>query len=162
PNRDGRLANGVGLDTPTSLVDALRSMADRGYEIGDVPLDPVSMMQLLQTGPTNALDGRGRRTGGISGPLGDYQQAFDRLPNDRRNAVHGRWGSAAGDPHVAHGAFRLGLHRFGNLTVGIQPSRGYNIDPKSSYHDPDLVPPHHYLAFYLWLREVFGAHAVVH
>ncbi len=24
------------------------------------------------------------------------------------------------------------------------------------------MPPHHYLAFYLWLRKVFGAHAVVH
>ena len=54
------------------------------------------------------------------------------------------------------------MHRFGNVAVGIQPARGYNIDPKSSYHDPDLVPPHGYLAFYLWLRDVFGAHAVIH
>ena len=34
--------------------------------------------------------------------------------------------------------------------------------PTSSYHDPDLPPPHGYLAFYAWLRESFGAHAVVH
>ena len=58
--------------------------------------------------------------------------------------------------------FRLGLHRFGNIVVGVQPARGYNIDPKSTYHDPDLVPPHHYLAFYLWLRHEFDLHAVVH
>ena len=44
----------------------------------------------------------------------------------------------------------------------IQPARGYNIDPKASYHAPDLVPPHGYLAFYFWLREGFGAHAIVH
>jgi cobaltochelatase CobN len=48
------------------------------------------------------------------------------------------------------------------VMVGIQPARGYNIDPKETYHDPDLVPPHGYLAFYAWLRESFGADAVVH
>ena len=47
-------------------------------------------------------------------------------------------------------------------SIGIQPARGYNIDPKTSYHDPDLVPPHHYLAFYLWLRREFAADAMVH
>ena len=46
--------------------------------------------------------------------------------------------------------------------VGIQPARGYNIDPSASYHDPDLPPPHGYLAFYGWLRREFGAHAIVH
>ena len=46
--------------------------------------------------------------------------------------------------------------------VGVQPARGYDVDPKSTYHDPDLVPPHHYLAFYLWLRREFDLHAIVH
>jgi cobaltochelatase CobN len=48
------------------------------------------------------------------------------------------------------------------VVVGVQPARGYNIDPKATYHAPDLVPPHNYFAFYFWLREAFGAHAVVH
>ena len=49
---------------------------------------------------------------------------------------------------------------FGNVTVGIQPARGYHIDPSATYHDPALVPPHGYLAFYAWLRA--RVHAVVH
>ena len=48
------------------------------------------------------------------------------------------------------------------MAICLQPARGYNIDPASSYHDPDLPPPHGYLAFYAWLREGFRAHAVVH
>jgi cobaltochelatase CobN len=48
------------------------------------------------------------------------------------------------------------------VVIGIQPARGYNIDPKGTYHDPELVPPHGYLAFYIWLREIFGADALVH
>ena len=73
-----------------------------------------------------------------------------------------RWGAPEDDPFVSGDRFCLPLARFGKSLVGIQPARGYNIDPKATYHDPDLVPPHGYLAFYAWLREVFGAHAVVH
>src|SRR3546814_16015544 len=51
--------------------------------------------------------------------------------------------------------------RLGNVAVAIQPARGYHIDPKASYHDPDLAPPHGYLAFHAWLRRTFDAHAVV-
>jgi cobaltochelatase CobN len=162
PNRDGRLANGVGLDTPQSLIGVVSAMRDSGYAIGEAPYDAAAMMQLLQEGPTNAIDGRGHRGGGASWPIAGYQAAFAALPQGVRDAVEARWGSAAKDPHVTQGSFRFGLHRFGNLVIGIQPARGYNIDPKPSYHDPDLAPPHHYLAFYLWLRREFGADAIVH
>jgi cobaltochelatase CobN len=31
PNRDGRIANGVGLDTPAGTVEVLRAMEAAGY-----------------------------------------------------------------------------------------------------------------------------------
>ncbi|MGV8501647.1 cobaltochelatase subunit CobN, partial [Pseudomonas aeruginosa] len=46
--------------------------------------------------------------------------------------------------------------------VGIQPARGYQLDPAAIYHDPDLVPPHGYLAFYFWLRHAYRADALLH
>jgi cobaltochelatase CobN len=162
PNRDGRLANGVGLDTPQSLIDVLAAMQRAGYAAGDAPHDVPAMMQLLQDGPTNVLDDRATRTDGVTWPVAAYELAFAALPETIRHAVEARWGKPALDPHVHQGCFRLGLHRFGHTIVGVQPTRGYNIDPKSTYHDPDLVPPHHYLAFYLWLRRCFDAHAIVH
>jgi cobaltochelatase CobN len=162
PSRDGRLANGVGLDTPQSLIDVLGAMHGDGYAIGDAPDDAAEMIQLLQDGPTNLLDGRAEKAGGVAWPVQSYEAAFTALPDNVQRAVQARWGKPADDPHVVDDCFRLGLHRFGNAMVGVQPARGYHIDPKSSYHDPDLVPPHHYLAFYLWLRCDFDAHAVVH
>ncbi|MDB5565489.1 MAG: hydrogenobyrinic acid a,c-diamide cobaltochelatase, partial [Tardiphaga sp.] len=162
PNRDGRLANGVGLDTPQSLIDVIGAMHGAGYAIDDAPDDAATMMQLLQDGPTNALVGRADRGGGAWWPLTDYRAAFATLPDNVQRAIENRWGQPEQDPHVADGAFRLGLHRFGNIVVGVQPARGYNIDPKSTYHDPDLVPPHHYLAFYFWIRREFDTHAIVH
>ncbi|HEY3030889.1 MAG TPA: cobaltochelatase subunit CobN, partial [Bradyrhizobium sp.] len=162
PNRDGRLANGVGLDTPQSLVDVIGAMRAEGYAVGDAPDDAAAMMRILQDGPTNALVSRPLRSGGEAWPVDRYQAAFAALPDSAQRAIDARWGKAEQDPCVVDGRFRLGLHRFGNIVVGVQPARGYNIDPKSTYHDPDLVPPHHYLAFYLWLRREFEIHAIAH
>lgn len=162
PNRDGRLANGVGLDTPESCAVLLTAMGEAGYRTDGAPADARALMDLLQAGPTNALDGRAARRGGVSWRLAAYRAAYARLPGATRAAVEARWGAPEADPHAEGGAFRLGLHRFGNVVIGVQPARGYNVDPKETYHAPDLAPPHHYLAFYLWLRTVFDAHAVVH
>ncbi len=39
---------------------------------------------------------------------------------------------------------------------------GFGANPIAVYHSPDLAPTHHYLAFYRWLDEEWGADAVVH
>src|SRR3981189_1554032 len=71
PSRDGRLANGVGLDTPQSLVEVLGAMRGAGYGIENMPDDVAVMMQLLQAGSTNALGERGVRPGGVSWRMAD-------------------------------------------------------------------------------------------
>lgn len=162
PNRDGRLANGVGLDTPASAAGALRLLRDAGYAVEDLPEDGGALMRRLLAGPTNWLPDRRDRAGGERLPLEAYRRWFDALPWEAKLQVTDRWGPPEADPFLDGAAFALSVHRFGNAVIGLQPSRGYDIDPKATYHAPDLVPPHHYLAFYLWLRESFGAQAVVH
>ncbi|MDX0425253.1 cobaltochelatase subunit CobN [Sinorhizobium medicae] len=160
PNRDGRLGNGVGLDTPAGTIEVLRAMATEGYAVGDVPEDGDALMRFLMAGPTNAAsrDREIRET--IS--LSQYRDFLDTLPKKIHQEMTARWGAPEGDPFFLDGVFALPLARFGEVLVGIQPARGYNIDPKETYHAPDLVPPHGYLAFYAYLRAVFGAHAIVH
>ena len=153
PNRDGRLANGVGLDTPQSLIDCSPRCAARAMPSAMRQRDARCDDGLLQDGPTNALEGRASRVGGVAWPLAELRAGIRGSAGQRAARRGSRAGaSRSSDPHVVAGDFRLGLHRFGNVVVGVQPARGYNIDPKSTYHDPDLVPPHHYLAFYLWLQ----------
>ncbi|MDA8233050.1 MAG: cobaltochelatase subunit CobN [Magnetospirillum sp.] len=167
PNRDGRLGNGVGLDTPAGTVEVLKAMADAGYDVRDMPADGNALIERLLRGPTNdwrALVHRETREGLA---LPDYLAFFHALPAALQDAVRDRWGPPEGDPffrkgELSCGEFRLPVLRLGKVAVGIQPARGYNIDPASSYHAPDLVPPHNYLAFYAWLREGFRADAVVH
>ncbi|MBP2238324.1 cobaltochelatase CobN [Sinorhizobium kostiense] len=160
PNRDGRLGNGVGLDTPAGTLEVLKAMAAEGYPVGELPEDGDALMRLLMAGPTNAAsrDREIRET--IS--LRRYKDFFASLPKKIQEEVAGRWGAPEADPFFLDGVFALPLARFGEVLVGIQPARGYNIDPKETYHAPDLVPPHGYIAFYAHLRQSFGADAIVH
>ncbi len=160
PNRDSRLANGVGLDTPQSAVEILRALEAEGYRVGDIPANGNALIEALRQGPTNA--GSAGRDIAEHLPLDAYMQRFARLPDAVRSEVVERWGAPEDDPFFAAGGFAIPALRFGNVVAGIQPARGYNIDPKASYHDPDLVPPHAYFAFYFWLREEAGIHAAIH
>jgi len=160
PNRDGRLANGVGLDTPAGTVEALRAMAEAGISTGEIPADGDALIDHLRKGPTNAVADAREIRETIS--LSAYKDLFGKLPIAIQEQVTGRWGAPEADPFVRDGVFALPLSRFGETLVGIQPARGYNIDPKESYHSPDLVPPHGYIAFYAFLRDVYEADAVVH
>ena len=163
PNRDGRLGNGVGLDTPAGTLVLLRAMAAAGYAVDGIPVHGNQLVEALAAGPTNAATaGREIRE---RLPLDDYLGFFAGLPAAVRDAVGERWGGPERDPLFleAEGGrpgFAVPALHFGNVAVGIQPARGYHIDPSATYHDPALVPPHGYLAFYAWLRA--RVHAVVH
>ena len=160
PNRDGRLGNGVGLDTPAGTLEVLRAMAAAGYAVDSLPADGDALIAHLMAGPTNAAsDGREIRE---TLSLNHYKAFFASLPTQIQAEMTARWGAPEDDPFVTGDVFALPLARFGETLVGIQPARGYNIDPKDTYHSPDLVPPHGYLAFYAFLRRHFGAHAIVH
>jgi cobaltochelatase CobN len=160
PNREGRLGNGVGLDTPAGTIEVLKAMRSAGYPVEDTPGDGDALMRHLMEGPTNA--GHQGKVVRETLPLSEYKQFFLSLPRQIQDEVSARWGEPDTDPYVRGNVFALPLTRFGEVLVGIQPARGYNVDPKESYHSPDLVPPHGYLAFYAFLRRDFGAHAVVH
>lgn len=159
PNKDGRIANGVGYDTPASTIAIISALESAGYAIGDYPCDGNSLIETLQRGPTNSAT---RRPASCKLPADVYRELFAVLPETVQNAVTTRWKAPETDPFFHDNAFELPCIAFGNVAVAIQPARGYNLDPKSTYHDPDLVPPHGYFAFYFWLRHVFGAHAVIH
>ena len=122
------------------------------------------MIRRLLAGPTNAQP---RAPAEETLSFADYSAFFATLPPAVQQAVADRWGAAERDPffrpgRLDCGRFAIPGFRAGNVAVLIQPARGYNIDPKSTYHDPALVPPHGYFAVYAWLADEFRADAVIH
>jgi cobaltochelatase CobN len=163
PNRDGRIGNGVGLDTPESAIAILAALATAGYRITDIPEDGAALMRRLLAGPTNQ---RPEAAEEETYSFADYSALFATLAPSTRRSVAAQWGSAERDPffrpgRLDCGCFAIPGFRLGNVAVLIQPARGYNIDPKATYHDPALAPPHSYFATYGWLADEFRADAVI-
>ncbi|WP_447803046.1 cobaltochelatase subunit CobN [Pseudomonas serbica] len=163
PTRDGRIGNGVGLDTPAAALNILRALHKEGYPLpAQLPGSGTALIQQLLGGVSNDLDTLDQRPCQQSLAMDDYWRMFNALPEANRQAVLDRWGAPDSDPMCRGGRMMIAGLRFGLTFVGIQPARGYQVDPSAVYHDPDLVPPHSYLAFYFWLRNTYGAHGVIH
>src|SRR3546814_4528199 len=137
-------------------------MKDAGYELNAIPVSGNRLIEALTEGVTNDLAAAANRQARVIYPLGAYRLFFAALPEAVQQAVTARWGEPQADPHLRDEGFALPVLALGKVAVMIQPARGYNIDPAKTYHDPDLVPPHHYFAAYAWLRDGFQADAVIH
>ena len=174
PTKHARIGNAVGLDTPASAVRLLNALRDNGYTVGDLPglesNDGDALIHaLIEAGgqdpdwlTEDKLAGNPVRIGAA-----DYRAWFATLPDDLRAHVEQHWGPAPGELYVDHshdpaGEIVLAALEAENIVVIVQPPRGFGENPVAIYHDPDLPPSHHYLAAYRWLRDTFGAHAMVH
>ena len=162
PTRDSRLANGVGLDTPASTAAALGWLQEAGYQLeGPLPTDGDALIRALLAGRSND-PASGHRPALAHLPLDTYETWYRQLPAEGRRRLEAQWGPPAADADLESEGFPVQGLRFGNVVVLIQPDRGVDRDPARTYHCPDLPPTHAYLARYLWLRQCFGAHVVVH
>ena len=56
PTRDGRIGNGVGLDTPAAALNILKALQAEGYPVADLPGSGTQLIQQLLGGATNDLD----------------------------------------------------------------------------------------------------------
>ena len=162
PTKDGRIGNGVGLDTPNSTVNILNTLKAAGYPITAVPENGNKLIEALLQSVTNNPNTLHHLACWQSLSLKDYKKAFAELPQVSQQAITDRWGQPEDDIKCRDGRLMISGIRLGETFVGIQPARGFNIDLLANYHDPDLVPPHNYLAFYFWLRFTYQVNAVIH
>ncbi len=163
PVRDGRLANGVGLDTPASCVSILHWLQASGHDLGETPLpaDGAELMQKLLSGRTNDPESFHRKPL-THLPVDTYNHWWTTIPVQARTRIEARWGPPDQACDREPQGFPIHGSRFGRVVVLIQPDRGYDPDQIADLHSPDLPPPHRYLAQYRWLREVHGTQLLVH
>ncbi|GAA5195460.1 cobaltochelatase subunit CobN [Rugosimonospora acidiphila] len=183
PTKHSRVGNAVGLDTPASAVVLLRALREAGYAVGDFSPGgaqpepgfgggehPQSFIedgdtlihQLIAAGGHDVewLTEQQLAAAPIRVPARQYRAWFDALPDSLRESMTAHWGTPPGELYVDGDEIVLAGLRLGNLTLLIQPPRGFGENPVAIYHDPDLPPSHHYLAAYRWLAD--NVDAVVH
>jgi cobaltochelatase CobN len=72
------------------------------------------------------------------------------------------WGAAPGKIMVDSGKLLVPGLVFGNVFIGPQPPRGWEVDEELLHANTSITPPHQYLGFYHWVRDRFKADALVH
>ncbi|KRE22194.1 hypothetical protein ASE66_27520 [Bosea sp. Root483D1] len=187
PARGGRAGFAVGLDTPASALAIRELLRDAGYEVGSnatIPHsphpeeprsgvskdDPARSGASFETRPSAAPQDEGWKlmhalTEGpadFAVPLASYRAWLVAIPADARETLLASHGQPEADPACDGEAFRFRTVQWGHLTIALQPPRDVSPDRKARYHDPDAPPGHAYLAFYLGLREVLRADALIH
>lgn len=112
-------------------------------------------LQALEKGYADCLAERQRRRCASLAPLARRLSAY---------GVEGLkgWGEAPGRVMVHEGRQLMPGLRFGNIFIGPQPPRGWEVDEELLHANTSVSPPHQFLGFYHWLRDHFGADAVVH
>ncbi|MFN3313807.1 MAG: cobaltochelatase subunit CobN, partial [Hyphomonas sp.] len=154
PPNSGAAGSAAHLAVFESLHNLLKRLASEGYAV-DVPPTVEAMKNML-------LEGNRERYGteanvGAKVAVADHVRTAPRLKE-----IEAQWGPAPGrDLTDGRSLFILGV-QFGNVFVGLQPGFGYEGDPMRLLFEKSFAPTHAFAAYYAWLREGFGADAVVH
>ncbi len=165
PTQNARIGNAVGLDTPASLIQVLRVLKNTGYDIGDIPENGDDLIHSLidqVTYDTEFLTETQIELAPAQVESGDYKIWHESFPEKNKEEMARDWGQPPGNVYIHKDKLFLPGLFFKNVFVGIQPPRGFGENPVAIYHSPEIVPTHHYLAFYRWIKEGFKADAVIH
>ncbi|HOT07404.1 MAG TPA: cobaltochelatase subunit CobN [Methanotrichaceae archaeon] len=166
PPRDDRIGTAFGLDSPVSVLNIMKAMEDAGYVIEKMPESGQALIEDVRSRLT--LDRRSRSPEEMGKRAidcvsdDDYLRWFGQLPDDVQEKMTAAWGKPPGELFVHKNSLAIPGIINGNIFIGLQPPRGFLEDPAAIYHSPDHPIPHHYYAYYRWIRDVFQADAVMH
>ncbi len=165
PTKDARIGNAVGLDTPASVVNLLNALQRAGYHVDDIPPDGDELVHRIIERCSNDRDSLTEEQLRLAAghvTARQYRGWFQDFPDSVQQELFDSWGEPPGHVYRTQDSLAIAGLQLGNVFVGLQPPRGFGEHPISIYHSPDLTPTHHYIAYYRWIRDVFGADAMIH
>ena len=154
PPNAGAAGTAAQMSVWASLHKTLIRLAAEGYTV-EVPETVDALRDKL-------LEGNASRYG-TDGNVHVRIPANEHVLRERwLSDIEAVWGPAPGKSLANGGSiFVLGAE-FGNVFVGLQPPFGIEGDPMRLMFEGTFAPTHAFSAFYRWIREDFGAHAVLH
>lgn len=154
PPNAGNTGTAAFLGVFESLYNTLVALQREGYDVA-LPRDVDALREAL-------LHGNAARHGT---PVNVHARipVDDHVRRERHLAeIEAHWGAAPGRQQSDGQSIHVYGERFGNVFVGVQPAFGHEGDPMRLLFERGFAPTHAFSAFYRWLREDFGAQAVLH
>lgn len=160
-----------GMEVVPSLYNFLVRLRREGYNVSGLPASAAELGRLIQA--------RGGLLGTYDvGKMQDFLRkgkpemvtrsqfeswVKESLPAEDYKAVEKAYGAFPGK-YLSTEDGRLGIPRlrFGNVVIMPQPAAAMGNDEFKIAHGVDAVPPHLYLASYLWAQHGFKADALIH
>ena len=154
PPNAGNTGTAAFLSVFESLHRTLAAMKREGYQV-EVPVSADALRERIVAGNAARFGADANVHARI--PAGDHVRRETWL-----RQIEAQWGPAPGKQQSDGSSIFVLGERFGNVFVGIQPAFGYEGDPMRLLFEKGFAPTHAFSAFYRWLREDFGASAVLH
>ncbi|MBB5689879.1 magnesium chelatase subunit H [Roseomonas alkaliterrae] len=154
PPNAGATGTAAYLSVFESLHRTLTAMREAGYAI-DLPPSVEALRAMV-------LEGNAARHGAPC-------NVAARIPADEHvrrepylKEIEAVWGPAPGRVQSDGATIHVHGVSLGNVFIGVQPGFGWEGDPMRLLFERDFAPTHAFSAFYRWIREDFGADAVLH
>ncbi|MEZ0329250.1 MAG: cobaltochelatase subunit CobN [Dissulfuribacterales bacterium] len=171
---------GAHLDTLESVARIINKMKAAGYDVSppkdgkeliDTIMDRKAISEFRWT-TTGEIVEKGGVLKAVS--KDEYEEWFNTLSERVRQRMCEAWGEPPGEEKdgvpaamVHEGKILVTGVGYGNAVVCVQPKRGCagaRCDGRvcKILHDPDIPPPHQYMAVYRYLEYDFKADVVIH
>ena len=154
PPNAGAVGTAAYLSVFESLHNTMKRMDAEGYAV-EVPATVDDLRRAV-------LEGNARQFGQQANVAAHVDAETIVRQTPPLKAIEAVWGPAPGRIQSdGRGVFVLG-RQFGNVFVGVQPAFGYEGDPMRLLFEKGFAPTHAFVTFYMWLRNTYGADAILH
>ena len=162
-----------GMNVAQSLYNILLNLKKEGYNLSGLPASLTEFkQQIAREGSlfNSFAEGDVARYMKIGHPQLVTKQEYDSwthasLRKQKIEDVDKEFGKFPGDHNklkTADGRLAFPRIRYGNIVLIPQPLAGEGKDVFKIVHGTDKVPPHSYIAPYLWIQYGFKADALLH
>jgi cobaltochelatase CobN len=177
---EASVGGAANLDSLESVARVMHAMKESGYSV-EPPADGKELIETImgrkaisefRWTTVDEIVNKGGALARVS--LDEYREWWETFPEKVRDRIAGAWGNPPGEEMngmppamVYEGTILVTGVQYGNAVVCAQPKRGCagaRCDGQvcKILHDPDVPPPHQYLATYRHLENTFGADVLVH
>lgn len=167
---EGNIGVGMGLDVPESVVKVLRHLKKNGYKVKNIPENGEELIKMVLNKRAisefrwTSVEDIVSNGGAVDFVGKEYINWFKELPKQLRKKIIKNWGSPDEvlknnkGGMIYNNKFVIPGIKFGNVLLTTQPKfgcEGSKCDGKTCkiLHDPNIVPPHHWWAFYKWISK---------